>query len=204
MHGFASHFVAVGEDGRLDTLPFLAASKLMAEGYGFGGEGDVTSAAAMAIMRELVGEADFTEMFTMSFADNSALMMHMGEGNWRMARRDEPIWLLRNTLGLFDVRVAPLLLAFSLEPGEVTLVSLTTLANGRLKFIVTEGQVLDFPYLVDLARPHFKFRPDGDLNDFLTRFSMEGGSHHQALAYGRWAGTVEKIAALTGVECARV
>jgi len=204
MHGFASHFMAVSEEGQLDTLPFLAASKLLAEGYGFGGEGDVTSAAAVAMMNELAGAANFTEMFTMDFAGNAVLMMHMGEGNWKMARKDEPIHLLRSTLGLVDLRIAPLLLAFSLEPGEVTLVSLTTLADGKLKFIVTEGQVVDFPYIADLGRPHYKFRPDGDLNDFLTRFSMEGGSHHQALAYGRWAGTVEKVAALLGVECARV
>ena len=204
MQGFAPHFLAVGEDGWLDTLPFMAASKLLGEGYGFGGEGDVTSAAAVAMMNEVAGAANFAEMFSMDFAGNSVLMMHMGEGNWKMARKDEPIHLLRSSLGLVDIRVNPLLLAFSLEPGDVTLVSLTTLANGRLKFVVTEGQVVDFPYVPDLGRPHYKFRPDGDLSDFLTRFSMEGGSHHQAMAYGRWTSTVERIAALLGIEYARV
>ena len=50
-------------------------------------------------------------------------MMHMGEGNWRMARRGEPVHVVRSTLTeLMDVRTAPLLLAFNLEPGEVTCV----------------------------------------------------------------------------------
>ncbi len=204
LHGFAAHFLAASEEGQLDTLPFLASSKLLAEGYGFGGEGDVTSAAAVAMMVEMVGAANFTEMFTMDFAGNSALMMHMGEGNWKMARRDEPVHLLKSALGLVPMRVEPLLLAFSLEPGEATLVSLSTSADGKLKFVVCEGEVVDFPYIPDLARPHYKFRPDGDLSAFLTRFSMEGASHHQAFAYGRWAGTVEKIAALLGIDCARV
>jgi L-arabinose isomerase len=205
MHGFSSHFMAVGEEDRLDTLPFLAASKLLGEGYGFGGEGDASSTTAVVMMRELAGAANFTEMFCMDFARNAVLMMHMGEGNWRMARRYEPVHLLRSTLGLVDLRVAPLLLAFSLEPGDVTLVSLTTLTGGKLKLIVAEGEVLDFPYVPDLGRPHYKFRPSsGDLCDFLTRFSREGGSHHQALAYGHWANTVEKIAILMGIECARV
>jgi len=203
MQGFASHFLAVGEEGWLDTLPFLAAAKMLGEGYGFGGEGDVTSAAAGALMSELAGAANFTEMFSMDFAGNSALMMHMGEGNWKMARQDEPVRLLRSTLGLVPVRVVPLLLAFSLEPGEATLVSLTTLADGKLKFIVSEGEVVDFPYIPDLQRPHYKFRPKGDLCDFLTRFSLEGGSHHQALSYGRWASALEKLAVLMGLECAR-
>jgi L-arabinose isomerase len=103
-----------------------------------------------------------------------------------------------------DVRTSPVLLAFSLEPGEATLVSLTTGEGGKLKYVATEGRVLDFPYLSDLARPHYKFEPDGKLCDFLTRFSAEGGSHHQALAYGRWASTVEKVAKIMGIPCARV
>jgi L-arabinose isomerase len=205
LHGFASHFLAVGAEGWLDTLPFLAAAKLMAEGYGFGGEGDVTSAAAVCLMQTLAGQANFTEMFTMDFAANAALMMHMGEGNWRMARRDEPVRLLRSTLKeLLDVPVDPLLLAFTLEPGPCTLASLTTVADGRLKLVVAEGEVVDHPYIVDLNRPHYKFRPSGDLCDFLTCFSLEGGSHHQAMAYGHWAGTLEKTAALLGIACARV
>ena len=86
----------------------------------------------------------------------------------------------------------------------MTLVSLTTLANGRFKFIVAEGQVPDFPPVPTITRPHYKFSPDGDLCDFLTRFSMEGGSHHQALAYGRMADKIEKIGKLLGIECSIV
>jgi L-arabinose isomerase len=205
LHGFASHFLAVGHEGQLDTLPFLAAAKLLADGYGFGGEGDVTSAAAVCMMQALAGQANFTEMFTMDFAGNAALMMHMGEGNWRMARRDEPVRVLRSTLkAIMDVPVDPLLLAFSLAPGPCTLVSLTTVAGGQLKLIVAEGEVVDQPYIADLNRPHYKFRPCGELCEFLTRFSMAGGSHHQAMAYGRWAGALEKVAALLGIACVQV
>ena len=140
----------------------------------------------------------------MDFAHNAVLMMHMGEGNWTMARKDEPIWALRSTLGLVDLRIAPLLLAFSLEPGDVTLVSLVTGPGGRLKLVATEGQVVDFPYVPDMGRPHYKFAPNAPLADFLTRYSVAGGSHHQALAYGHWADTVEKIATLIGVDYARI
>lgn len=203
--GFASHFLAVGEESLLDTLPFLAASKLLGEGFGFGGEGDVTSAAAVCMMQRLAGQANFTEMFTMDFAGNAILMMHMGEGNWRMARRDEPVRVVRSSLeDIMSVRVSPLLLAFALEPGEATLVSLTTVDRGRMRIVVSEGAVLDHPYIPALQRPHFKYRPAGDLCAFLARFSEAGGSHHQALANGRWASTVEKIAGLLNVECVRV
>jgi L-arabinose isomerase len=205
MHGFAAHFMAVGEEGRLQTLPFLAAAKLLGDGYGFGGEGDTTSAAAVCMMQALAGQANFTEMFTMDFSHNAALMMHMGEGNWCMARKDEPVHILRSSLKeIMDVPVDPLLLAFTLEPGPCTLVSLTTAAGGQLRLLATEGEVVDHPYIADLERPHYKFRPEGDLADFLTRYSRHGGSHHQAMGYGHWAGTVEKLAALLGIPFARV
>lgn len=206
LDGFAAHFVAVGEEGWMETLPFLAAAKLLGEGYGFGGEGDVTSAAATVLMANLAGAANFTEMFSMDPAHDAVLMMHMGEGNWTMARKDEPIHMLRSTLGLVELKVAPLLLAFSLEPGNVTLLSLTTAQDGRLRFVVAEGEVMDFPYVADLGRPHYKFRPNSTdgLPGFLTRFSLAGGSHHQALAYGHWASTLEKVANLLGVDYVKV
>jgi len=201
MQGFAAHFTAVAEDGRIETLPFLASSKLMAEGYGYGGEGDVTSAAAVVMMNELAGMANFTEMFTMDFAGNAVLMSHMGEANPKFARKDTPVQLIMDDLGIVDIKYPPVLLRFSLEPGDVTLISLTTLCNGKIKFIVTEGKVLDFPLIPAISKPHFKFAPDDDLSDFLTKFSIEGGSHHQALVYGRMSGTISKIADLLGIDC---
>lgn len=202
MHGFSAHFMAVAEDGRVETLPFLASSKLLAEGYGYGGEGDVTSSAAVVMMSQLAGSANFTEMFTMDFGGNSVLMSHMGEANPNFARKDMPIRLVMDDLGIADVKYPPVLLRFSLEPGDVTLTSLTTLADGKMKLIVAEGKVLDFPPIPAISKPHFKFAPNCDLSDFLTKFSMEGGSHHQALAYGSVANDVKKVANILGIDCA--
>jgi len=201
MHGFAAHFMAIAEDGRIDTLPFIAASKLMAEGYGYGGEGDVTSAAAVTMMQKLTGASNFTEMFTMDFGGNAVLMSHMGESNWKLARKDIPIRMVHSRLGLVPLNITPTLLVFSIKPGDVTLVSLTTLSNGKLKMIVTEGKVLDFPPINSLSTPHFKFAPEANLSEFLTRFSMEGGSHHQALAYGHLSEIIKKISKLLKLEC---
>ena len=99
-----------------------------------------------------------------------------------MARRGEPVYVVRSTLtDLMDVRTAPLLLAFNLEPGEATLVSLTTVdrADAAGGGGSRSGGPSDHRRA---ARPHYKFRPAGDLCDFLTRFSEAGCSHHQALA----------------------
>jgi len=198
--GFAAHFFAVGDEATLDTLPFLAACKLLGEGYSFGGEGDVTSAVATSLMAMLVGESTFTEVFTMSFGDNTLLMSHMGEGNWRFAHPDYPIRLLSSPFGMTPLRVAPTLLCFTARPGPATLLSLTTVKDGRLRFIITEGEVPDMAPIPALDRVHFKFRPSQLLPEFLRRFSEVGGSHHQGLAYGHIASKLIKLAKLMGVE----
>jgi L-arabinose isomerase len=197
--GFASHFMAVMEEGWLDTLPFMAASKLLAEGYSFGGEGDVTSAAAVSILQLLAGEANFTEVFTIDFGGGTVLMSHMGEGNWRMARPDSPIHLRSDPFDMGPLRVDPASLVFTLRPGPATILNLTMGPGNKLQFIVFEGEVVDSPPLPNLPLVHYKFKPSLPVADFLTRYALSGGSHHQAIAYGSQTTKLEKLASLFNI-----
>src|ERR671912_1337781 len=97
---YSTHFDAIGEDGRFRRLPLAAASSLMAKGYGYGAEGDALTAALMSAAGTLLGETQFTEMYAMDFATDSILMSHMGEGNWRLARPDRPVRLIKRPLGI--------------------------------------------------------------------------------------------------------
>jgi len=195
--GFAPNFAAIMEDGRIAGLPFLASCKLLGDGIAIGGEGDAVGATVVAMMAWLTGAATFTETFTADFKHDAIWMNHMSEGNWKLARRDEPVRLVRADFPKTDP--ATVNLTFALEPGEVTLVNLATVADGRLKLICAEGEVLDFRVLEEYRTPNFKFRPAMRACDFLTQYSLAGGSHHMALAYGRQAATVEKIGAILGV-----
>ena len=73
-------FLAFGEDERTPTLPFVAASRLMARGIGFGGEGDLVGALGTALLHWLQPPATFAEMFTIDFAGNSLFLSHNGRG----------------------------------------------------------------------------------------------------------------------------
>jgi L-arabinose isomerase len=203
LDGFTMHFGAVADDGRLETVPFLAASKLLADGFGYAGEGDATSVAAVHMMQLLCSQASFTEMFTMDFANNAVMMSHMGEGNWRMARKDQPIRLIRKPFP-FGACEPPASLCFALQPGPATLVNLVTATEGRLKLIASEVDVLDFPAIPTLDVPHYKIAPRKPLAEFLDRYSREGGSHHLAIAFGEVAAKVGKVARLLGLEFARI
>jgi L-arabinose isomerase len=203
LDGIAVHFMAVDDDGRFEALPLMAASKLMAEGCGYGGEGDVACAATMAMMIRLSGAAHFFEGWAMDFENESIIFTHMGEGNYRLSHPDRPVRLVRYPWPM-KVPKPPVNLVYDFRPGEATVVNLTTTCGGKLKFTVTEGCVLDFTSVRDVPMPQGEFKPDLPLQEFLRRSFETGASHHSALVYGRCADKVIKIASLLGVECERI
>ena len=101
-------FMAFGDDERTPTLPFVAASRLMAEGIGFGGEGDLIAAAATTFFNWLQPPASFTEIFTIDFAGDSLFLSHMGEANTAMARRDRKIPLVARPAPITRTRGRPI------------------------------------------------------------------------------------------------
>ncbi len=114
---YSTHFDAIGEDGRFSRLPLAAASSLMAKGYGYGAEGDVLTACMVSAGHKLIGDAHFTEMYAMDFASDSILMSHMGEGNWKVARTDRPVKLIKRPLGIGRLEDPPTFL-FQYQPGR--------------------------------------------------------------------------------------
>jgi len=89
MDAFTAQFDIFLEDGRFKQLPLLAASHLMADGYGYAAEGD-SMCAAMVAAAHCLGDddANFTEMYSMDFGRNAIIFCHAGEGNWATHRKD--------------------------------------------------------------------------------------------------------------------
>ena len=131
----------------------------MAAGYGFGAEGDALTAALMAAGQTMLGDTQFTEMYAMDFPSDSILMSHMGEGNWRLARDDRPVRLIKRPLGIGGLDDPPTFL-FQYRPGPATLATLVSLGGERFRLLVSEGEVLDTDELPALEMPYGRFRPD--------------------------------------------
>jgi L-arabinose isomerase len=200
---FSTHFDAIGQDGRFARLPLAAASTLMAQGYGYGAEGDALTAALMSAGRTLFGEVQFTEMYAMDFPTGSILMSHMGEGNWRMAREDRPVRLIKRSLGIGGLGDPPTFL-FQYRPGPATLATLVALGGERFRLVVAEGEILDSEPLPRLEMPYGQFRPASGLKACMDAWLRLGGPHHQVLASGHQAAAWEVFCELAGVECRRV
>jgi L-arabinose isomerase len=186
-HGLAGltyQFLAFGDDERTPTLPFVAASRLMGEGIGFGGEGDLISAAATWFLNRLHPPATFSEIFTIDFAGNSLFMSHMGEANVAMAARARKVALVARPTPITRTRDRQLVLVTTLEPGPATLVTLTLNAANRWRIIASPVTVEDFGPLPSLCVPHFKLKPAGDVRKFLTDYATAGGPHHNMVCFG--------------------
>jgi L-arabinose isomerase len=175
--GFSVHFEPVGKDGRFEQLPLLAASDLMADGYGYGAEGDTMTASLMCAGHMLIGDAHFSEMYAMDFTLGSVLVSHMGEGNWRVARKDRPIKLVDRELGIGGLGNPPTTV-FSAEPGPATAASLAPLEGEEYRLVVGRGEVLDTPELPRVEMPYFHFRPASGVKAFMNRWLRNGGTHH--------------------------
>jgi L-arabinose isomerase len=200
---YTAHFDAIGEDGRFRRLPLAAASTLMARGYGYAAEGDVLTAAMVAAGHVLVGDAHFTEMYAIDFPTDSVLLSHMGEGNWRVARRDRPVRLIKRPLGIGRLDDPPTFL-FRYQPGPATLATLVSLEGQRFRMVVAEGEILDGPELPALEMPYGQFRPSSGVRACLDGWLRAGGPHHEVLNLGHHAASWRVFCELAGIEYVEV
>ena len=201
-HGYAAysaHFDAIGEDGRFARLPLAAASSLMAQGYGYGAEGDALAATMVYAGHILIGRGHFTEMYAMDFPSDSILMSHMGEGNWQVAREDEPVRLIKRSLGIGKLDDPPTFL-FRIKPGPATIASLVSLGGERFRMVVSEGAVLDSQRLPALEMPYGQFHPVSGIRRCMDEWLRAGGTHHMVMNRGLHGADWEVFCALSGIE----
>jgi L-arabinose isomerase len=184
LDGITYQFMAFGEDERTLTVPFVAASRLMADGIGFGGEGDLIAVAGTSFLNWLNPPASFAEIFTIDFGGNALFMSHMGEANVAMARRDRKVAMVARATPITATGAGQLVLSIALEPGPATLYALTTVAGSRWRLIASQMTIPEFGPLPDMVAPHFKLSPTGDVREFLTEYARAGGPHHLAVCFG--------------------
>lgn len=194
--GFSVHFEPVGRDGRFEQLPLLAASDLMADGYGYGAEGDTNAATLVCASHTLIGDAHFSEMYAMDYSLDSVLISHMGEGNWKIARHDRPLRLIDRPLGIGGLGNPPTVV-FSAEPGPATTATLIALEGEFYRLAVARGEILDTPELPLVQMPYFHFRPKSGMRSYLDEWLRNGGTHHFVTNLGdhvdRWRTLAELL-----------
>jgi len=198
-------FLALGEDDRTVTLPFVAASRMMADGVGFAGEGDLVGAAGCWLLNRLRPPASFSEIFTVDFAAGALFISHMGEANVAMARTDWKVPMVARREPIVPTRGRQLTLVTSFQPGPATLCALTRGPGGRWRFVAAGVRIADFGPLPSLSVPHSKLLPaEGDVRDWLTAYAKAGGPHHHAVCFGDATSRIQTTARLLDADYCEV
>lgn len=195
--GYTAHYEDFGSDGRFQQLPLLAASHLMADGYGYAAEGDVMAASLVTMLGGLVGEVNFSEMYMFDLDRDALLFCHAGEGNWATAAGKPRLIDRVLTEGGLGNPPTPI---FTPRPGRATIASLIHLGEDRFRLVTATGTVLEQVELPHCDMPSFFFSPDSGAEALAAAWMRAGGAHHQAVVLGDHDARIALWCRLAGIE----
>ena len=188
----------------LRQLPGLSVQRLMADGYGFGGEGDWKTAAlvrAMKVMGQgLPGGTSFMEDYTYHLEPGKPLVLgsHMLEVCPSIAAGKPRLEI--HPLGIGG-KEDPVRLVFDAPSGKAINASLVDLGN-RFRLIVHELNAVEPPKLPKLPVARAVWEPEPDFKTGIAAWIYAGGAHHTGYSYTVTAEMMEDFAEIAGVEIA--
>ncbi len=163
--------------------------------------GDLPTALAMLLLKNLTGVAMYTEVQVMDEKRQAVVIANSGEGEEQIRHAGARCRVIGNT-NFKGVHGRGASFVYSLKPGPATLVSLTPTPNGTKPFrvIVAEGEILDEP-LPDAGALAGFFRFRGTtLHDGYTRWLEAGPVHHAATSTGHWAAKIRDVGEMLNFE----
>ncbi|OIN55939.1 L-fucose/L-arabinose isomerase family protein [Arsenicibacter rosenii] len=171
-------------------------SLLQGAGFPMCGESDLKTCIAMLIMERLGIGGSFAEFHPVDFKEDFVLVGHDGPHNIAIAEGQPVLRSLKKYHGKpgFGAGVE-----FKIKEGPITMLSINSTFDGKIKFIIAEGESIAGP-IPPTGNTNTRgfFKPD--VRTFLKRWISEGPTHHFALGVGHHAGTIRKIADYLNVE----
>jgi L-arabinose isomerase len=187
----------------LKQLPGIAVQRLMAEGYGFGAEGDWKTAALVRAMKVmgagLAGGTSFMEDYTYHLNENGMKVLgaHMLEICESIADGQPSLEIHPLSIG---GKADPVRLVFNTRSGPAVNASVIDLGD-RFRLIVNEVDVVppDEPLpRLPVARAVWTPRPD--LKTAAAAWILAGGAHHTGFSQAVTTEHLEDFAEMADVE----
>jgi L-arabinose isomerase len=183
--GFTAFTTNFEDLGGLRQLPGLAVQRLMAVGYGFGGEGDWKTSVMLRTLKAasegLPGGTSFMEDYTYNLAPGHERILgaHMLEVCPSIAAEKPKVEI--HPLGIGN-REDPVRLVFDAAPGPGVVLGINDMGD-RFRFVANEIEVVapDEPLpMLPVARAVWK--PAPDLRTSTEAWLTAGGPHHTVLS----------------------
>ena len=187
----------------LEQLPGLPVQRLMAEGYGFGAEGDWKTAAlvrAVKVMSEgLKGGASFMEDYTYHLKGGAQVLgAHMLEVCPSITDEKPSAEIHPLSIG---GKADPVRLVFTAASGRAVNASVVDMGN-RFRLIVNEVNLIRPAHpLPKLPVARGVWIPEPNLKVAATAWITAGGAHHTALTRALTPEHLGDFADMAGMEC---
>ena len=190
--GFTTNFddlgdVAVESTGKgFDQIPGLASQRLMAEGYGFGAEGDWKTAALYRTVwymtQGLPQGCSFLEDYTLNFdGEKSAILQsHMLE-ICPMIAEDKPKLEVHH-LGIGVRKTPTARLVFTSKQGSGIAATIVDM-GGRFRLIAADVECIKSKPLPKLPVASALWIPQPNFEVGAAAWLIAGGTHHSAFSY---------------------
>jgi L-arabinose isomerase len=186
----------------LDQLPGIAVQRLMADGYGFGGEGDWKTAALVRTMKVMAkglpGGTSFMEDYTYDFSGTPKILgSHMLEICPSIAAERPSVEI--HPLGIGG-KSDPVRLVFTAPSGPAVVASLIDMGD-RFRLIVNEVDVIqpDQP-LPALPVARAVWLPKPSLKVAAAAWIYAGGAHHTSFSQALTTEHLEDFAEMAGIQ----
>ena len=201
--GFMAFTDTFEDLGALPQLPGIAVQRLLADGYGFGAEGDWKTAALVRIAKVmsagLEGGASFMEDYTYHLAPDGPAVLgaHMLEVCPSIASGKPSCEIHPLAIGGRD---DPVRLVFTAAPGPAVVAGLLDLGD-RFRLVVNEVDVVEpDEELPRLPVARALWRPRPDLSTAAEAWLVAGGPHHTAFCRALGPEALADLAEMAGIE----
>lgn len=201
--GFRAFTTNFEDLGGLRQLPGLAVQRLMADGYGFGGEGDWKTSVLLRTVKSMAaglpGGTSFMEDYTYHFGPGEPKILgaHMLEVCPSIAAATPSCEI--HPLGIGD-REDPVRLVFDAAPGPAVVVGMADVGE-RLRLVANEIDVVppDEP-LPNLPVARAVWKPRPNLSTSAEAWLTAGGPHHTVLSQAVGSEVLELFADMVRTE----
>jgi len=205
--GFGAFTTTFEDLHGMKQLMGLASQRLMAEGYGFGAEGDWKTAALVRLVKVMSagrpGGASFMEDYTyhLERGRERVLGAHMLEVCPSIAAGKPSLEVHRLGIG---GKADPARLVFDAATGPALNASLVDL-GGRMRLILAELDVVapEAP-MPKLPTARAVWIPRPDFKRGCAAWILAGGAHHAAFTQSVTADELSDLAEMAGLECVRI